>query len=215
MTSPASLRVGLTQVEIDRRDAFVALALAVLSALLGWQLIGGSHFDWHVPLLYGRDSLLHLVFIKRLIDGHGYFLNDAQGFPVGSELYDFPGSDGVSLAALWALGRATGSAPMALNIYYVLGFPLAAMSAYLVFRKLSVTRATSAAFSLLFALAPFHFLRLEHLYFTWYFTIPIFVWYGLRVCSTLVASRKLAGNRRTWLAWISTRGSWANRGACC
>lgn len=186
MASPASQNTRSSSRAVDRLDFLISAALATLSALLGWQFSGGSHTDWHAPLLYRSDAILHLIFIKRLIDGHGYWLNDLAGYPFGSGLYDFPGSDGASLVALWALGKSTGSAALAENIYYALGFPLAALAAYFVLRKLFVSRSASVAFSLLFTLLPFHFLRLGHLYYTWYFTVPIFIWYCLRITDSAV-----------------------------
>ncbi len=135
--------------------------------------------------MYEGDSILHLLLIKRLWDGHGYLLNTAAGFPFGSSFHDFPGSDGFSLAALWLLAKITKSVAISFNAYYLLGFPAAAISAFVVFRSQGITRMPAIAASVLFAFAPFHFLRLGHLYYTWYFVIPIFFWYGIRVSESL------------------------------
>lgn len=181
---------------LERSDYYVLLALVALTAALAYFLTGGRHIDWQAPLLYDADSILHLIFIKRLIDGQGYFLSTAAGFPFDSNLYDFPGSDGASLVALWALGKSIGSAPLALNIYYMAGFPLAAVAGYVVLRKLFVTRLWANVFALLFALLPFHFLRIAHLYYTWYFTIPVFIWYSIQVCEGFGSSLRTRGATR-------------------
>ncbi len=58
---------------------------------------------------------------------------------------------------------------------------------YWVLRTQSITRLFSLVAATLFAFAPFHFLRLGHLYYTWYFSIPIFIWYGTRISQATTA----------------------------
>ncbi|MGJ7571733.1 DUF7024 domain-containing protein [Variovorax sp. RB2P76] len=171
--------------KFGRLDVIATVMLAVFVLWGAWELIGGTAIDWKAPLMYEGDSILHLLLIKRLWDGHGYLLNTAAGFPFGSSFHDFPGSDGFSLAALWLLAKITKSVAISFNAYYLLGFPAAAISAFVVFRSQGITRMPAIAASILFAFAPFHFLRLGHLYYTWYFVIPIFFWYGIRVSESL------------------------------
>jgi phosphoglycerol transferase len=171
--------------KFGRLDAIATVMLAVFVLWGAWELIGGSAIDWKAPLMYEGDSILHLLLIKRLWDGHGYLLNTVAGFPFGSSFHDFPGSDGFSLATLWLLAKITKSVAISFNAYYLLGFPAAAISAFVVFRSQGIARMPAIAASVLFAFAPFHFLRLGHLYYTWYFVIPIFFWYGIRVSESL------------------------------
>ncbi len=70
---------------------------------------------------------------------------------------------------------------MAFNIYYLSGFPINALAAYFVLRKLSVSRSFSFAGGFIFTTLAFHFLRAGHLFYTWYFAAPIFIWYAYRI----------------------------------
>jgi phosphoglycerol transferase len=193
-----SLAIGGGNVRPSRADAAIVTAMTLVVTWVAWRLLGGSLVDWHAPLLYEGDSVLHLLLIKRLWDGHGYLANTAAGYPFGSMFYDFPGSDGMSLVALWLLGKLTDNVALSFNAYYLFGFPAAAVSAYVVLRAESITRVSSVVAAVLFAFAPFHFFRLGHLYYTWYFVIPIFIWYGIRASRAThrVLDRKLFSARR-------------------
>ncbi len=158
-----------------------AVVLALLVLIIAWQLHGGNQISWTAPLAYDGDSLFYLITIKRLAEGSGYFINARQGYPFLSYLFDFPGSDAGSLLALWIGAKLTGSEALAHNAYYLLGFPLAALAAFWTLRKFDLSRAGSAACGLLFSAMPFHFLRLPHLYYTWYFVIPFFCWYAAKL----------------------------------
>ncbi|SDY55806.1 phosphoglycerol transferase [Variovorax sp. YR634] len=185
MLEISSSKSTRTENRLGGLDAIAIAALAVLVLWGAWKLMGGSTIDWKAPLMYEGDSILHLLLIKRLWDGHGYLLNTAAGFPFGSSFHDFPGSDGFSLAALWLFAKITKSVAISFNAYYLLGFPAAAISAFAVFRSQGIVRVPAIAAAILFAFSPFHFLRLGHLYYTWYFVIPIFFWYGIRISENL------------------------------
>ncbi|PPK41414.1 phosphoglycerol transferase [Trinickia symbiotica] len=159
------------------------VALAALSLLIAWRAVGGKHADLHVPLLYSGDGLLILTLIKRLMENAWIFHSSSMGFPFGSTLYDYPIPDTGSLLALKLFGVITGSAGLAFNIYYFIGFPINALLAYAVFRNVSISRHLSAAGAFVFTILPFHFLRLGHLFYTWYFPSPCFVWFALRIFS--------------------------------
>jgi phosphoglycerol transferase len=192
------LTINEKNAQSRRADLIISAILAVCVTLTAWLLIGGTAIKWRMPLAYDGDAILHLLLINRLGDGNGYFYNTAIGFPFGSLFYDFPGSDGLSLAALWLLRNLSGSSAFSFNFYYLFGFPAAAVSAYWVLRAQSLTRLSSLVAATLFAFAPFHFLRLGHLYYTWYFGIPIFIWYGARIsqATTVVWQSKWFTGRR-------------------
>ncbi|MFK4444461.1 phosphoglycerol transferase [Caballeronia udeis] len=159
----------------------VPAALVVLATLMGWFLIGGTGFNLNDPLAYNGDGMLILALIKRVMDGTWLFHSDLMGAPFGSYLYDYPIPDSGSLFVLKWLGLMSGSPAVALNLYYLLGFPINALSAYLVLRKLRVSMALSFAGGFVFTILPFHFERVGHLFYTWYFAAPIFVWYAFKI----------------------------------
>lgn len=161
----------------------IPCALGALSLLACWLLIGGRHFDLRVPLTYSSDGPLILLLIKRAMENPWIFHSSALGAPFGSYLYDYPVPDSGSLLVLKALGIASGSAGIALNLYYLLGYPINAVAAYFVLRSFGISRAFSFVGGFTFTLLPFHFLRVIHLFYTWYFAAPIFIWYACRVYS--------------------------------
>jgi phosphoglycerol transferase len=159
----------------------VPAILVLFTMFVGWWLSGGTAISLDVPLTNDGDGLLILIMIKRVIEGSWLFHSNLMGAPFGSNLYDYPIPDSGSLFVLKWLGRIFGSAGAALNVYYVLGFPLNALSAYIVLRKLNVSALLSFAGGFIFTVLPFHFERLGHLFYTWYFVAPIFVWYAFKI----------------------------------
>jgi phosphoglycerol transferase len=159
----------------------VPFTVAALSLLVGWLAIGGDYVDFHAPLQYSGDGLLILTLIKRLMENPWIFHSSTMGAPFGSTFYDYPIPDTGTLAILKLLGLATGSAGLAFNIYYLLGFPLNALAAYAVLNYLRVSRVLAVVGALAFTALPFHFLRIAHLFYTWYFAAPIFTWFALRI----------------------------------
>lgn len=144
----------------------------------GWP--AGLLPDIHIPFAYSGDALSSTWLIQRSMEGW-VFHNDRSGFPFGSSFLDYPGSDAASFLVLKLLGWLTGSSAGALNLYYLLSFPVNFLAAHLVLRSLRVSGSLSFAAALLFTFAPFHFLRLVHLFYTWYFVAPIYFYIGLQV----------------------------------
>jgi phosphoglycerol transferase len=161
----------------------VPIALVVVVMATVWLLTGGTAFNLDVPLIYGGDGLLILVMIKRVMEGSWLFHSTMMGAPFGSYLYDYPIPDSGSLFVLKWLGRASGSPEIALNLYYLIGFPVNALSAFFVLRKLRLSTALSFAGGFIFTILPFHFERISHLFYTWYFVAPIFILYAFKIYS--------------------------------
>lgn len=166
---------------LKREDIFTSISLALFSLILSIYVMEGWHFDLSTPFSYNSDGLLNSWLIKRLIDGTWYLSNGYSGFPFGSDFYDFPISDTGNLLILKALGIIFGDYAHALNLYFLLGFPVTAIASYFVIRSFSASRALSIGGAIVFTFIPFHFLRLGHLFYTWYFVVPLFAWYSLRI----------------------------------
>lgn len=154
---------------------------AIAALVIGTLMSAGTAFSLRAPLNYFSDSIFYLITTTRLADSSGYFFNTRQGFPFGSALFDFVGSDWGNMFVLWGLAKASGSAAWANNVYYLISFPLCALAAFWCLRNLDISDHISAAFALLFSLVPFHFFRIQHLYFTWYFVVPIYFWFAVEL----------------------------------
>lgn len=135
------------------------------------------------PFSYAGDGMAYLWNVQRAIEGIWYFENDRSGFPFGSNHLDYPTSDTGSYIAIKILGVIFQNAAAVLNLYYLLGFSLCAVSGYLVSRSISIKRHFSIVVALIYAFTSFHFGRVGHLFFTWYFVAPLFFYIGFRLLS--------------------------------
>lgn len=180
----------------------------VLASILmsGWP--NGVWPELSFPYAYQGDGLSHSWIAQRAIEGW-IFENPRSGYPFGSDFRDYPGSDSGSLLVLKLLGLLSGKYYIAFNFYFLGGFFVTFASAFCVLRSFGLFKASALSAALLFTFLPFHFQRLGHLFYTWYFVVPIFFyfsflvyyndsffgvrrWGGLRVLLSIVAVVLLA-----------------------
>jgi phosphoglycerol transferase len=159
-----------------RADLLVGAAAAVLSLVVAALVLRLWHIDWHVPLDYTGDTVLNLTVIKTVME-HGWYLqNPDLGFPHGQELYDYPVVSGETLNLLFfrLAGLFTDDPVVVLNVFYVLTYPLTALTAYFVLRRVPLSREVSLVIALLYAWLPYHFLRGEvHVFLAAYYAVPL------------------------------------------
>ncbi len=151
--------------------ALVALSsLLILSAVL--QFWKG---DLTVPLLYSSgDALFSSMSVKTMQD-HGWYLrNPNLGAPFQQEVYDFPLADTAHMLLIKLLTLVLPNFGAVVNGFFILTFPLIALSAFFVLRYYKISTFTALVCSLLFTFLPFHFLRgVSHLMLSGYYMIPI------------------------------------------
>ncbi len=162
---------------------FFSIGVFFVASILmtGWPL--GLIPNIRYPYVYRGDGLSCLVAIQKLIEGTWIFVNNRIGFPFGGNFLDYPASDTGNLFILKVLGILFGTPHAALNLYFLLGFPVTFICSYVFLRTIGILRSFSVAAGLLFVFLPFHFQRLEHLFYTWYFVVPIFFYFGFRIFS--------------------------------
>jgi phosphoglycerol transferase len=173
-------------------DIVTGAALALVTMVLGWYLVGGRALHLGSPIYYSGDGLLILATIQHTIEGGWVYVSSRLGAPFGSVLYDYPVPDSGTMLVLKVVGKLTHSAGIAYNFYYLVGFALDAVFAFAVLRYLKVGRALSFAGAFAFTMLPFHFMRMGHLFYTWYFAAPVFTWYAFR---TYRGDLKFSGRR--------------------
>lgn len=163
--------------------------------LCGWPIRLVPRLD--APFIYGGDGLSHAWMIQRVIEGW-LFDNPRSGYPFGSAFFDYPGSDTGNFVVIKVLGWLTGTWYGAANLYFVLGFPVTFVVTYVVARSLGLWRAYAFVMALLFTLAPYHFSRFTygHIFYTWYFVVPIYLYYAVRLA---VSDHSLM--RAPWTRW--------------
>ena len=159
------------------RAAVHLLPLALfVAAALSW--LNG---DFRLPITYDGDGLWYIVMFRLIALGGWPSFNPWLGAPFGSNMADFPNADAGFHAVAWLLSRFTDDGAVLFNIFYLLGFPTSYAAAYWVLRRWSVGRGLAAAGGVAFALLPYHFWRVWHLFLATYFVIPLVVWACVRL----------------------------------
>ncbi len=142
------------------------LGLESLLLGLGWTDLG-------VPYLYHYDYLYFSASVKGVLE-HGWYLNNPSlGAPGALATHDYSGVANVHFLIIKGIALFTSDWARAMNLFYVISFPLAAISALGVFRHFKIASPVAISGSLLFAFAPYHFLRLQHIVYTNYFFVPL------------------------------------------
>lgn len=126
------------------------------------------------------DSLFNDSVIVRIREGW-YWENQRAGFPFGSQLYDFPIADIGSFTYIWLLTRFGISVAGVANLFYFTGFLLALISSQVLFRSFGIRKQLAFTLAALYSLSFYHFARFSHLFLTWYWVIPLYVYLAFRV----------------------------------
>ena len=124
-----------------RRALVESLAAAAASrSLAACLVLEVWNADLRVPFDYSGDAAVHRRRRQERRRGRALWENDELGAPRGQELYDFPvfAGDNAQLAIVRALGFVVRDPIVALNLFFLLTFPLAALTAFLVLRRLGV-----------------------------------------------------------------------------
>lgn len=191
-------------------EASAIIATVALTTLATAQILHLRDADLRVPLQYwaGGEVLVECAWIKTIAENGWYFANPRLSAPGTQEFYDFPLADSLHFAAIKVLHSLTSSWPLAMNLYYLAGFPLASLTTFVVLRQLSIRRPAAVVPSVLFAFAPYHFFRAQaHLQLSAYYLVPVafllayWCWTGQTMCRL-----------RRWRCSLTRKG-WVTVGA--
>lgn len=182
--------------------AGVTPLVAALCVLRVWR--GDLDDTWN----YNGDALFFRMIVKGVLE-YGWHLNNPRlGAPLGQQLYDIPvvPLENASIALIWVIGLFTSDAATVLNVFYLLGFSLTGLSAYLVLRALRLSPGVSAVCAILFALLPYHWIRAQpHVFLATYYTVPASCYLALQVLRGRPLIERRAGAGRGPLAFASKR----------
>jgi hypothetical protein len=179
----------------DWEWATLAGALSLIGAVVVlrlWQAHAGVPFEY-----FGDVNLQHML-VRSVLENSWFYENSRLGAPSGQQLYDYPvlSGDTLNVVALWVLGLFGLGSAAALNVFYVLTFPAAGLVAYLVLRRLGAERGPALVCAVLYALAPYHFIRGEtHLWLAAYYAVPV----GAYLALAVIGGDDLIGSRRRLL----------------
>ena len=143
--------------------------------ILFWVLeLWNAHLK--VPFVYSEDGLFYLGLIKGVIDNGWFLYNKFVGMPLCLEMHDFPITDNFHFLFMKLISFFFQNHAAVLNLYYLLTFPLTAVTSLFVFRFFKLSYGPSFLGSLLFAFLPYHFQRGEHhILLSTYYLIPLMV----------------------------------------
>ena len=185
----------------DRRaDVVGALTSALLAALVG--VLSLRAWEWRpgVPPSLLGDSPLVLTQVDDILVNGWFWNNQAIGFPFGQVASFFPELDVIHVLGVKALGVFGGDAATVGAIYFFLGYPLVAVTTYLLARSERITRTAAVVVAVLFAAAPYHAERFEHLWLASYWTLPLALWVVLAVARGKTPFDRGRGvSRRSWV----------------
>ena len=180
-----------------RADAAAGPALtALLSLLAAAQALRLWQWRPGIPLSSSGDAPQVLSQIRAIMSGQWYGLNDRVGAPFGMNQAWFTTADVINFASIRLIGLFTQSPATAGAIFFLLGFPLAGLSAYWLGRQLQLTRPAAVTTAVLFAVLPGHQLWFSHLWLAAYWMVPLAVWLVVQV----------ARGERIWPARGDLRG---------
>lgn len=149
--------------------------LAAVQALRLWAWRPG------VPFSLEGDSP-HVLMQVRLLLQSGWFSSYAHmGAPFGYNPSWFTTADALNFAGIMALGLLGGSPATVAGVFFILQFPLAALSAYWLSRQLHISRPLAVTVGVLFSVLPGHQLWFAHLWLSAYWMVPLALWLVLMV----------------------------------
>ena len=138
-----------------------------------------------LPFIYEEDALSHSVLIKRVLEGSLY-TNDRLGYPYNGDFYDYPMADWGSLVIIKTIGYFSNNEHVSVfNIFILLSFPVTFIASFYCLRSFTINPLLSSLGALVFTFIPFHYYRFNHLFYQWYFVIPIYVYIGKQLYSGL------------------------------
>src|SRR4051794_10328794 len=171
----------------------------VLSLILAAIALHLWDANLRIPFSYSSDANQNQLIVKGVLDHGWYQHNPSLGFPFGQTLYDFPvvSGDNLQIVLMKVIGIFTSDSALVINLFFLLTFPLTAGIAYACTRLLGVSRPGSALVAVLFAIAPYHFIRGErHLFIAAYYAVPIGAYLAVRAIRGESFGRRQFG----WLA---------------
>ena len=183
------------------------LSLAAVTVMIRlWRAI------WTIPFAYSGDAIGAASMVKTTLGTGWYESQPLLGAPTGQVFHDFPFADDLHLVLIRGLGLFTHDWPVVFNLYYVLGYPLAAMTGLWFLRRCGLGRWLAIVLAVLFAVAPYHLLRHEgHYFLSGYYALPL----GLVLVLSVIRHESLWGVRdvpgRTAVARL--RSTLTGRGA--
>jgi hypothetical protein len=158
-----------------------ALVIILCSLILTWTM-QLWRADFKVPFMYFVDSLFYSVATKGAIE-HGWWLqNESLGAPEGLHYEAYPAIENFHFALIKLISLFTSNHALVLNLFYLLTFPLTAITSFYFLRSFKFSFGAALVVSLLYSFLPYHFFQSYHLMMAAYYLVPLMVLVIVWVC---------------------------------
>jgi phosphoglycerol transferase len=181
-TAPARNAGGLAPIletwkNVAGYAATLVAVLAVMTVTLQlWRA------DLRVPFVYQNDNLMGQMFVQNVLETGSVYDGARIGAPDGQDMRDYPLPDVLHLGIIKLMGYAFHDSGLVLNLFYLLCFPLTALSAYFVLRRFRLGRTAALTVAVLYACLPYHYARMGgHLFLAAYYLLPLMIWLLVRI----------------------------------
>lgn len=185
------------------REAIITAVLALAVLLLSKIIVFGGGLDFSpvltTPFVYSGDAVFYAHVASVLRDG---WVNTSlrDGYPFGSELYDFPNSDSGSFLIIKTLMQLVDSPFAANNIFFLISYPVIFVVSAQVLKWMALRHHWAYTAAAIFTFLPFHQMRFEHLLYTMYFTVPLFFHFAYSAASGEAFE---PGRKKSKPRWVS------------
>ncbi|MEP6981069.1 MAG: hypothetical protein ABJA16_09940 [Nakamurella sp.] len=189
-----------------RSEVPVYLAGILLTCLAAGRAMNLFAADLGVPFVYSNDAVAVLAHFQAVLNTGWYEFEPRLGAPLGQTYHDFPQADNLHMMFALLMRPFTHNAAVAVNVWYLLGFPLAAAASVWLFRRIGVSKLLTLVLSVLYAMTPFHWEKGEnHLFLAAYFPVPlalVLVVWSIRGEALWGVDRRPAHRRPRWTSRV-------------
>ena len=177
-----------------RSDVIMYVLVAILTIVTTWFALDLFHLRWSVPMGYQGDAILISSHIKTDIETGWYESQSLLGAPFGQVYHDWKSADNLHHMIVSLTRGIVPDWGVAINLYFVLGFLFAGLTAAWFLRLVGVSRAITVPLAVLYAIAPYHFIRGEgHMWLSSYYPIPL----ALGIVYLIAVGRPVWGKHAT------------------
>ena len=154
---------------------------SLLSLLAAAQALRLWRWRQDTPIALDGDAPQVLMQVRTILDQGWYASSPRIGAPAGINPAWYSTADVLNFATIRFLGLFGGSPATVSALFFIAQFPLAALSAYWLARRLRIGRPGAVVVGVLFAVLPGHQVWFAHLWLAAYWMVPLALWLVVEV----------------------------------
>jgi phosphoglycerol transferase len=149
--------------------------------------------NYEIPIIWQGDQLAVAMWIKRAAENFNYLSTFNQGYPFGSQIYDYPFTEHLQVFFYALIYKITNSMGLTFNVIYLITYILIANSTLFLMLQLKIEEKISIILSLASSFTFYHLWRLPHLYLSNYFIVSLLLWSYYQLFSNSKLSKQKVG----------------------